>query len=133
MTKHMPQWCHGYPYACYHHDSSEWVSYKIIGLCGRIFINTSRTRVIHKNNQRGQIIWQRIKHLRVKTTQKHIWSENAGRAWNKYLANKLTKIVFTQVHIDESVLYKGHLMYTLYVDDTILTGPDPQKLDVILT
>ena len=58
--------------------------------------------------------------------------KNAGRVWNKYLVNKLTKIGFKQSKVDECVFYKGKVMYALYTDDSILAGPDPQEIDEVI-
>ena len=58
--------------------------------------------------------------------------KNAGRVWNKYLVNKLTKIGFKQSKVDECVFYKGKVMYVLYTNDAILAGPDPQEIDEVI-
>ena len=103
------------------------------GLCGSISTSPSRTRALHENTQIGQTTWQRINQIRDKTTQKIYGQKNAGRVWNKYLVNKLTKIGFTQSNIDECIFYKGQYMYVLYTYESIVVGPNPQELDDILT
>ena len=48
--------------------------------------------------------------------------------WNKYLEEKLIKEVgFKQSKIDDCVFYKGKTMYILYIDDSILAGPDEEE------
>ncbi len=57
----------------------------------------------------------------------------AGRVWNKYLVNKLTKEVgFVQSNVDKCVFCKGKMMYTLYTDDSILARPDLKEIDNII-
>ena len=50
--------------------------------------------------------------------------KQAGRVWNKYLVTKLMKIGFVPSEIDECVFYKDGMIYVLYTDDSILTGPN---------
>ena len=57
---------------------------------------------------------------------------NAGRVWHKYIIKTLKKICFKQSNIDESIFYKGKVMYTLYTNDSILVGPNPEKINDIL-
>ena len=59
--------------------------------------------------------------------------KQAGRVWNHYLAEKLTKVVgFKQSKIDECLFYKGNVMYALYTDDSILAGPDEEELNKVI-
>jgi hypothetical protein len=58
--------------------------------------------------------------------------KSAGRVWNEYLVDKLKKAGFVQSQQDDCVFYKGRSVYVLYVDDSILTGPDEQELDAII-
>ena len=53
----------------------------------------------------------------------------AGRVWNKHLVQALMTVGFKQSSIDEFLFYKGSIMFALYTDDSILTGPDPSELD----
>ena len=56
--------------------------------------------------------------------------KQAGRVWNQYLTNKLIGTLgFTQSKTDERVFYRGKMMYALYTDDSILTGPDKKEID----
>ena len=48
--------------------------------------------------------------------------------WNKYLVTKLMKIGFVPSEIDEFVFYKYGMIYVLYTDDYILTGPNHKQL-----
>ena len=44
--------------------------------------------------------------------------KQAGRVWNQYLTQKLTKeLKFKQSKVDECVFYRGKSMYILYTDD----------------
>ena len=56
----------------------------------------------------------------------------AGRVWNKYLVGKLTDIGFKQSMVDESVIFRGNVIYALYTDDSILAGPDDDELDKVI-
>ena len=59
--------------------------------------------------------------------------KQAGRVWNQYLVQKLTKeIGFKQSKIDECLFYKGNVLYALYTDDSILAGPDKKEVDEII-
>ena len=48
--------------------------------------------------------------------------------WNKYLVTKLMKIGFVPSEINECVFYKDGIIYVLYTDESILTGPNHKKL-----
>ena len=49
--------------------------------------------------------------------------KQAGRVWNDYLKEKLTKdLGFVQSKYDECVFFRGKVMYVLYTDDSILAG-----------
>ena len=65
---------------------------------------------------------------------KNIYGQKqARRVWNKYLVNKLIKeLGFKQSSIDECLFYKGDVLYALYTDDSILTGPDKGEIDKII-
>ena len=54
--------------------------------------------------------------------------KQAGRVWNKYLVTKLMKIGFVPSEIDECVFYKDGMIYVLYTDESILTGPNQKQL-----
>ena len=58
--------------------------------------------------------------------------KNAGRVWNTYLVNKLTKIGFVQSNVDKCLFYHGKVMYVLYTDDSILAGPDEKEIDNVI-
>ena len=50
---------------------------------------------------------------------------------NKHLSKKLVEIGFKQRQYDECLYTKGTCIYVLYIDDSILTGPDSNELDQI--
>jgi len=58
--------------------------------------------------------------------------KDAGRVWYRYLRDKLLSIGFEVSQNDECVFFKGKVMYVIYTDDSILSGPDPDELDRIL-
>ena len=47
-------------------------------------------------------------------------AKQGGQVWNKYLVKKLTSIGFQQLATNDCVFFKGHYMYVLYTDDSIL-------------
>ncbi len=69
----------------------------------------------------------------LKVHQNIYGQKQAGRVWNKYLVDKLTKDVgLVQSKVDECVFYKGKTLYALYTDDSILAGPDQKEIDEII-
>ena len=61
--------------------------------------------------------------------KKNIYGQRqAGRVWNKYLIDKLTRMGFKQSKIDSCVLYRGNTIYVLYTDDSIIAGPCKEEL-----
>jgi hypothetical protein len=59
--------------------------------------------------------------------------KQAGRVWNQYLVDRLVnKVGFVQSKVDESVFYKGNVIYVLYTDDSILAGPDQKEIDLVI-
>jgi hypothetical protein len=59
--------------------------------------------------------------------------KQAGRVWFKHLSHRLVHDVgFTQSKVDECIFYKGKVVYVLYTDDSILTGPDRKEIDRVV-
>jgi Reverse transcriptase (RNA-dependent DNA polymerase) len=59
--------------------------------------------------------------------------KSAGRVWNRYLTNKLTKEVgFVQSKTDDCVFFKGNVVYLLYTDDSILAGPSKKEIESVI-
>lgn len=59
--------------------------------------------------------------------------KQAGRVWYKYLAEGLrTKCGFTQSENDPCVFWRNSSVLVIYTDDTILTGPDPAELAIVV-
>ena len=59
--------------------------------------------------------------------------KQAGRVWFQHLKTKLVKKVgFTQSKVDECIFYKGKVVYVLYTDDSILTGPNKQEIEQVI-
>lgn len=59
--------------------------------------------------------------------------KQAGRVWYKYLAEGLkTKCGFTQSENDPCVFWRNSSILVIYTDDTILTGPDPAELAIVV-
>jgi hypothetical protein len=59
--------------------------------------------------------------------------KQAGRVWNRFLHNGLTKLGFHQSAVDECVYYRGTSILLCYVDDTILIDPSDKEIDKIIT
>ena len=70
----------------------------------------------------------------VQKVEKNIYGQKqAGRVWNQHLVRKLVNEVgFKQSEQDECLFYKGNVIYLLYTDDSILTGPDDEELDRVM-
>jgi hypothetical protein len=59
--------------------------------------------------------------------------KQAGRVWFKHLTKRLIKEVgFKQSKVDECIFYKGSVVYVLYTDDSILTGPNKKEIDQVV-
>eukprot|EP00978_Attheya_sp_CCMP212_P007898 scaffold18354_cov48-Attheya_sp.AAC.3 len=59
--------------------------------------------------------------------------KQSGRVWNKFLVNKLVnELGFTQSRVDKCVFYWREMMYVLYTDDSLLAGPDQNKINQII-
>ena len=56
----------------------------------------------------------------------------AGRVWYTHLTTGLKSLGFKQSLIDECVFYYGKSVFLVYVDDTILLGPDEKELDDVI-
>jgi len=50
--------------------------------------------------------------------------KQAGRVWYQYLTKGLKELGFRQSTVDECVFYKGTCVLLIYVDDTIILGPE---------
>jgi hypothetical protein len=68
----------------------------------------------------------------LKIKKNYYGQKQAGRVWNKYLVAKLLEVGFEQSEQDECLFYKGDVVYALYTDDSLLSGPDDKTLDDIL-
>ena len=56
--------------------------------------------------------------------------KQAGRVWFKHLSQRLIKHAgFKQSKVDECIFYRGSVIYVLYTDDSILTGPNKDEID----
>ena len=56
-------------------------------------------------------------------------TKQAGKVWNDYLVSKLTSIGFVQSNIDKCVFYRGSIIYILYMENSILAGPNQKEID----
>jgi hypothetical protein len=59
--------------------------------------------------------------------------KQAGRVWNQHLVKQLSQLGFRQSQVDECVFYYRHSIFLMYMDDTILMGPDEAELDVVVS
>ncbi|KAI2507525.1 hypothetical protein MHU86_6913 [Fragilaria crotonensis] len=67
--------------------------------------------------------------LKCKKDRTLFGQKQAGRVWNQHLVNnKLKEVGFILSEIDDCLFYKGKLVFVLYIDDSILAGPDLQEL-----
>jgi Reverse transcriptase (RNA-dependent DNA polymerase) len=59
--------------------------------------------------------------------------KSAGRVWNRYLTEKLTKEVgFIQSKTDDCVFFKGNAVYLFNTDDSILAGPSKKEIKSVI-
>jgi hypothetical protein len=58
--------------------------------------------------------------------------KQAGRVWYQYLVDGLEDIGFTRSEVDECVFYYKNSVLLVYVDDSILMGPDNNELAYLL-
>ena len=58
--------------------------------------------------------------------------KQAGRVWHKHLCTKLEKVGFKQSIIDECIFYKENMIYVLYNNDSILAGPNEQRIQTTI-
>jgi hypothetical protein len=58
--------------------------------------------------------------------------KQAGRIWYQYLVDGLLEIGFTWSNVDECVFYYNNSVLLVYVDDSILMGPDDNELAYLL-
>ena len=80
-----------------------------------------------------RIIGKNLSEYVLKSNQNVYDQKQARRVWNKYLSKLLIeKVGFRQSKIDECVYYKGTTLYVLYTDDSILAGPNKDKIEKIL-
>ena len=69
----------------------------------------------------------------MKLLQNIYGQKQAGRVWNIYMTEKLVnELGFVQSVVDDCVFYKGNCVMLIYVDDTILMGPDQKEIDTIV-
>ena len=55
--------------------------------------------------------------------------KQASRVWHEFLIKKLTKAKFVQSKHDPCVLFRKNIIYILYTDDSIITGPSTNEID----
>ena len=59
--------------------------------------------------------------------------KEAGRVGYKYITKKLLmELGFTRSEIDECVFYSGSVMYILYIDESIIAGPNQEDMDTVV-
>jgi len=85
---------------------------------------------------KGTCTWKFLKALRLRemgiTFSRHLWPKASTHVWIKHLVDNLKSIRFCQCQAKECVFTRGKAIYILYIDDSILTGPDLQELDKII-
>ena len=56
--------------------------------------------------------------------------KQAARVWYKYLESRLVQRAgFTKSKVDDCIFYKGNIIYVLYTDDSVLSGPTQREID----
>ena len=55
--------------------------------------------------------------------------KQAGRVWNEYLVEKLPNVGFQQSKHDSCVFFRKRVIYILYTDDSIITGPTTTEIN----
>jgi hypothetical protein len=56
--------------------------------------------------------------------EESLWSTPGRAVWYQYLSRGLRDLGFMQSKVDECVFYKGTWVLLVYVDDTIILGPN---------
>ena len=66
--------------------------------------------------------------------KKNYYVQKPGaQIWNQYLVKNLLEALFLQSAHDKCLFYHRSSMYVLYMDDSILTGPNKKELDNIIS
>ena len=71
-------------------------------------------------HEKGQYVLQLVKTL--------YGQKQAGRVWHEHLKLRLKEMNFKQSSIDECVFYYKQRIFIVYVNDTILLGPDKKRI-----
>lgn len=59
--------------------------------------------------------------------------KQAGRVWYRFMTEKLiNQLGYTQSKYDPCVLWKSGCIIVIYTDDTIITGPDEDTIDMLI-
>jgi hypothetical protein len=62
--------------------------------------------------------------------EKNLYGQKqAGRVWYLHLKNNLLKLGFEPSQHDECVFFHGTTTFIVYIDDTILLGPNKEEID----
>ena len=59
--------------------------------------------------------------------------KQAGRVWNKYMDKCMKNIRFTPSKFDPYLYYRGDVVFLVYIDDRIVSGPNTQEIDQVVT
>jgi hypothetical protein len=68
----------------------------------------------------------------LKLLKNNYGQQQAGRVWNDYLAEKLISLGYKASMIDNCVLFRGDIIFMVYVDDGIFLGPDDEQLQAAI-
>jgi histone deacetylase 1/2 len=58
--------------------------------------------------------------------------KQAGRVWNKYLTKLMLDAGFIQSEVDECMFYFNDCIVLIYVDDTLICGPQQTQVDHVV-
>jgi len=76
-----------------------------------------------------QIENEKNKDYALKLNKNLYGQKQAGKIWNDFLVQKLAAVGFTQSKHDACVFYRKRVIYILYTDDSILTGPSSAEIE----
>jgi hypothetical protein len=115
------------------HVDNQGLAYLTNQLCTRVHSSRRRNgQLVYENSKGIEVDEQGSEEFALKIRKNIYGQKQAGRIWNKHLVSKLLSVGFKQSMIDKCVFYKGKSLYVLYTDDSILAGPDEDKLNTIV-
>ena len=59
--------------------------------------------------------------------------KQAGRVWNQYMDQGMRTIGFTPSKFDPCLYYRNSIIFLVYIDDCIVSGPNNKAIDEVVT